>query len=330
MILYRIYGCGDPDIVYVWSVCMYLLMLLATFISAIYGYNLSARPDYDREIARKKAMGVVYKFIFQELNASKLAEEVTMKTYKNAKGLEWVLSGDKIYSDFRGSGHKTNDTGFVYDTKSASGSSTKIVFPRRQKDISDADGIAKKNYLGTGRHFYDGSDMVSKIMCLDKPLHENDAQEVPPITAEAGEGTGIIGSLCTNSPNRFFITYKKLDARWVNRVHKGISLDFMRAIIHRRYSDNIGVISWDENDEVWKFQGKINFDPVYAQEKKEYEDKWKEEHPDGPLTDDRFYPFANRNRTVWTLPKVFTENYFTDKDGNNICDRGCLFRIRYL
>lgn len=46
---------------------MYLMMLLATFLSAIYGYNLSARSDYDRDIAKKKAMAVIYKFNHQHV-----------------------------------------------------------------------------------------------------------------------------------------------------------------------------------------------------------------------------------------------------------------------
>lgn len=46
---------------------MYLMMLLATFMSAIYGYNLSVRSDYDRDIAKKKAMAVIYKFNHQHV-----------------------------------------------------------------------------------------------------------------------------------------------------------------------------------------------------------------------------------------------------------------------
>ena len=71
---------------------MYLLMLLATYMSAIYGYNLSIRPDYDRDVAHKKAAAVVYKFIYQHNAAKKIVLAVQREEYTAT--IPWVQPDD--------------------------------------------------------------------------------------------------------------------------------------------------------------------------------------------------------------------------------------------
>ena len=48
---------------------MYIVILLMTYVAAIYEYNLSVRQDYDRDIMRKKASAVFYKFDIQHTRA---------------------------------------------------------------------------------------------------------------------------------------------------------------------------------------------------------------------------------------------------------------------
>jgi len=333
---------------------MYLLMLLATFISAIYGYNLSARPDYDRDVPRKKAMSVVYKFLFQERNAVALIGRVNRGEYApdkvgGAYSIKWALPGDLVYADFSNSevDEYNKDTTLFYAQKSG-GESVEPFYLRKRGVSTTEQGQASKqslsdNYLEAGRRFYDGSEMVTKVICLDKAMQENGAKSCEPtpmLDPTSGELLGYTETCCNGSFN-YVVSYKKLDSRWVNRMHKGISLDFMNAIVDRDYTDNIGVIHWDEDkdcedttigggDETvkgcWVFQGKINFLPVFAKEMEEWEAAHVRE--DGRK---EYYPNELRDRATWDLPvNIFPKNYFEDKNHNTskMCEYGCLFKIR--
>ena len=318
---------------------MYLLMLLATFVSAIYGYNLSVRPDYDRDIAMKKAKGIVYRFNFQEMLVTSFMGRIASARYADTRNLYGVWAGDTVFADTNNTNNE--QTALTYAWKGNYDESENQVFYMRKKNNKGEDNTGEfafdaDDYLAAGRKFYDGSIMVSKVVCLNKAMYENDVATCTSAQDEDGNDMAVVsdengfsysGSCCTGNRNRFLVTYRSIDSRWINRIHRGISLDFMRAIVSRNYTDNIGVIHWDNDKEQWIFQGKINFGPVYALDQQAYE---LAHVNDPPRT--RYYPIDLRNRSIWELPKrVFDRNFFKDyKKAQNICESGCLFKIRYF
>ena len=134
---------------------MYLLMLLATFVSAIYGYNLSARVDYDRDIVRKKAMSMLYRFNYQAYVSNKLLFKVDMD--KNVDGHDYslgILPQDAMYA--------ASGTELVYEQ-----GADRQTFVLRGTGEDDSHSL---HMLPEGRNLYDSDEMVSKIYCL--PLNE--------------------------------------------------------------------------------------------------------------------------------------------------------------
>jgi len=315
---------------------MYLLMLLATFVSAIYGYNLSVRPDYDRDIAVKKAKGIVYRFNFQEDMVNSFLGRIAGGRYQD-RALYCVWPNDTAFADKHNEFNE--ETSLVYARKGDYSTSENQVFHMRKKNSKGEENGAEfssDDYLAAGRKFYDGSIMVSRVLCLNKPMEKDDVSTCTSAVDEEGhdlelvENNGVFqsGSCCASNRNRYLVTYRTIDSRWINRIHKGISIDLLKAVVGRAYTDNIGVIHWDETKEQWMFQGKINFGPVYAKELEEYENIHRTD--EDPRT--RYYPIAFRNRSDWAMPKrVFDRNFFKDyKKSRNICDAGCLFKIRFF
>ena len=44
---------------------------------------------------------------------------------------------------------------------------------------------------------------------------------------------------------------------------------------------------------------------------------------------DDYFPSTMKEKTAWTLPKgVFGQGFFKDMDGDNMCDKGCIFTIK--
>lgn len=306
---------------------MYLLMLLATFISAIYGYNLSVRADYDRDVAKKKAMGVVYRFMFQEKAAADLLHRISNGEYTNTGyGIRWLLPNDMVYADFDSNEVKYNNN--KYTTFFLKQNGTVDLFYLRKyanyktRSVNRNKGVDGENYLESGRRLFDGSVMMTKLLCLNKLMQDNGATNCTPDYVDPDNpSAGVVGTCCDRSEN-YLVSYRKIDSRWINRINQGISLDFMRAIVDRNYSDNIGIIHWENGN--WYFQGKINFSAAYAEEERKYEEAHKND--EGPT---KYFPDDRKNQATWKLPNyVFTENFFVDKNGENMCERGCLFRIR--
>ena len=313
---------------------MYLLMLLATFVSALYGYNLSVRADYDRIIPKRKAEGMVFKFIFQEDIAKSMAIEVGSGNYASVNGLSWMLSGDKLFADI-GDGPVTAENEMLYYLPRGETNSIPFYVKKIQAPASQRESTHER--LTAGHHFFDGDDMVSQVLCTTVELQNAGPGDIAgPVEAE-GELGQVIGSGCNTTVNRFLVTYKDIDPRWVNRITNGVTLDFMGAIAERRYTDNIGLITWDGHN--WNFHGKINFEPVYKADQLAWMARRAEaiaavQSEEGGTPEQNelagiaYYPLGDRERMEWQLPSVFTQNFFTDKDGHRICQRGCLFKIR--
>ena len=305
-------------------------MLLATFMSALYGYNLSARPDYDRDIPRKKAASLIYRFVFQHSFAADLLRRVK----NNDSGHEnppFILPGDVLYADTGGGANA--DYTLVYDQthpSASDGNGTK--FPLRKE------AGANRNYMQEGRKLISGDEMVSKVVCLDRLMTCTNADSGH-LLCRAADGSvgyakmceidvdpsmpGVITDTCC-VPSKalggtYLVSFMKLDARWKGRVSGTLSYDFWRAIEVRGFNENIGVITWNNN--AWQFKGRMHFYPSFQMEAH----NWLETHPN---TETDPFPLHRKFRTDWTLPvHVFTRDFFK-VNGKNYCDDGCLFRIK--
>lgn len=291
---------------------MYLVVLLATYLSAIYGYNLSVRPEFDRDIVRKKASSVIYKFnfhhnaVFNYIKAHSELEDAS----------DWVFPDDMVYAT------ENSRDGIIStaEYKSSISSTTKTI------DFGEDDS----KYLLTSHTLYGKDMMVSKVMCPalelykyderyegdDKPGSSDKVSCVPP---KNGEGA-VTGTCCDYRTGRYIISYRKLDARWLSRLTHKLSADMLWAIAERPFNYNIGVIMWDGDN--WVFSGRIRFAPVYYIDKQEY----MKEH--GAYA---YYPARYRKRTTWVISeKILPHDYFTDATGTDkdFCKDGCLMRIQ--
>lgn len=290
---------------------MYLLMLLATFLSAIYGYNLSARPDYDRDIPRKKAMAVLYRFSRHHYYAHRLAARIDSDT---TIAPAYVLPGDIMYA--RGEAEMTYDG--VSDT------------PVHY----NMDG-----YMEMGRRLYPKEEMTTKIICLDRPVwctnddHDDELCIGPDgnkgkarlceSTVDPSNPSLVLESCCEEAGargERYIVSYRIIDARWTDRVSNAINIDFWRALEGRKALDNIGIITKRE-DGKWEFRGKMNFKPSYERELREWETN--------EDTKNKVFPLAKRYVTNWILPNsIFDADFFKNYGGNNMCEDGCIFKIK--
>lgn len=290
---------------------MYLLMLLATFLSAIYGYNLSVRPDYDRDVPRKKAMAVIYKFFYQHNTMATLIAS-------QAPSAAWCQPGDLLYGE----------DDYVAQYKS-SGSEPES-FPMRRLDRDGHVLPGGRDIMQTGRSFYPSDQMVSKVLCPNGDLYDATAECTS--TEDPGGTGGVIDSCCVDH-KKYLISYSKLDARWRNRMTGLVSADFLWAVAQKDYKTNMGVITWKGTgtDRGWHFVGRTRIQAAYQEDKEKYIADEVTKNPD--LNPDSLeYPASLQLRTNWKLPPIFTENYFTKATGNaDMCqESGCLFRIQEI
>ena len=184
---------------------MYLMMLLATFMSAIYGYNLSVRSDYDRDIAKKKAMAVIYKFNHQHA--------AVVRAIKHGMNVPNIIDvplacpeGESCYNEQLGVNSSHYDMSFPFPSSTFSGSyidtsfsnkdSKRVVFYRSKylqkypMDVDQgyypifltrnlpSDGFSGcgdpcwvKNYatdsLVLGQSVFDENQMTSRLFCTN-------------------------------------------------------------------------------------------------------------------------------------------------------------------
>lgn len=301
---------------------MYLLMLLATFMSAIYGYNLSARPEYDRDIVRKKALAVLNRFNEQHRYVEALMARLGDSTV-NPGEPQYILPDDVAmggkdvdnpnnkYLMIYKQNHELANEDYEFYLKKIEGEST------------------SGNHMPMGRKLYPGDEMATKIVCLKTRLYCSEGTEYDcdgnvaescdvPVDESDPANRTITGTCCKSggaSGGKYLVTFKTLDAKWLSRISGKTSMDFMEALQSREYIENIGIINWE--NEAWKFQGKLRFLPSYEEAKLEWEDHHE---------DHEYFPSNEKNKTDWILPSFFDEEFFV-VDGINLCEKGCLFHI---
>lgn len=293
---------------------MYLLMLLATFMSAIYGYNLSIRPDYDRDIPHKKALAVQFKFNHQHSAAKKIALNAGAEVY-TGKGIPWMLPGDLIYAD---TAELNNDKQVLVYKQG--GHEVSIQVRKKKNDVGGTEG---DNIMRMGRTLFPSEMMTTQIVCPTKEIDEDDVGVACEPTKDEEGG---VTKTCCGDATAYFVSYRILDARWLNRLTNKVNADFMWAVAKKSYAENIGVVNWDNKRNAWVFTGKIGLYAVYRKDKEEFE----KTH-----NGDEIYPTSKRNRTEWVLPnKVFKSDFFKYMKGNSLrndmCKNGCLVKIEEI
>ncbi|MCM1323814.1 MAG: hypothetical protein NC218_06600 [Acetobacter sp.] len=296
---------------------MYLLMLLATYMSAIYGYNLSIRPDYDRDVPHKRAAAVVYKFTHHH-NAVKKVVNMIKSGDLSGKYLIWLLPEDFIYTK---DSNAKNEENIVLTYKQGS---HEVEIPLREKGRLGSDISGGENIMPPGRVLYGSDMMVSKILCPDNEIDETTVNPVCTPETDPSNPAVIKGSCCGKGGTSYLVSYRKLDARWLNRLTNQVNSDMFWAFGKEAYSNNIGVITWNGSN--WEFNGMIRLLAVYRKDK----EKFLEDHKDDPAA---FYSSSDANRTYWKMPnKVFKRDFFTDAEGKNkdFCKHGCLFKIETI
>lgn len=296
---------------------MYLLMLLATYMSAIYGYNLSIRPDYDRDVPHKRAAAVVYKFTHHH-NAAKRIVNMVKSGELSGKSLIWLLPNDIIYTKETNAKNEKN----IVLTYKQGGYDVDI--PLRAKGRLGADISGGENIMAPGRLLYDSDMMVTRILCPNKEIDDTSVNAACTPEVDPSNPAVIKGSCCGTGVASYLISYRKLDARWLNRLTNQVNSDMFWALGKEAYSNNIGVITWNGSN--WEFNGMIRLLAVYRKDK----EKFLEDHKDDPAV---FYSSSDTNRTYWKMPNtVFKHDFFTNVEGTDkdFCKHGCLFKIETI
>lgn len=331
---------------------MYLLILLMTYVSAIYEYNLSVRPDYDRDVARKKANAIFYKFNNQHVvvkdtlgfATGKLKNDETDKVDPTFPQPNTVFGASKDWceEDNKCKNDKLHATTLFY--KDAEGN--KIPFYLRPKgkfsvidgevqledesvDVDDNGNWYQKLMLLESQSLYDGSEMASKLLCINKQLHEAD---IVSCTSELTPEGHLSGTCCGGEEGRrILVSYKKIDPRWLNRLYNKINLDFIRALEPYQYYNNLGIIQWDEDKDRWIFTGKTSMYASYYNALQEWKEIQAEKTSSDSMYVEEEFPRFMKKVSTWELPEIFDVDFFVNIYDEEICkDIGCIFRINEL
>jgi hypothetical protein len=336
-----------------------------TYVSAIYEYNLSVRPDYDRDIARKKASAIFYKFDIQHAKVlrsisfvrSRLRDDgisfidptfpqpdtVFAGSYARCEG-DLICKNEKYHETtlfFEHNGYDIPiylrpecDNCAFCDGKTnncmldTDGDGKGDLSPPSSEGHGDNGEWYQKIMLTNEQALYDETEMASKVLCLKNKLYENTNESC----VSDKDDDGNLENTCCYEEDvyRVLVSYKRVDPRWLNRITNGIAMDFWRAIENRPFYTNLGIVQWDEGKDKWIFQGKTShlasYYDKYVEWKAQEEQRKLEE---GSSFVEKGIPRYISNVTTWELPDtVFDEDFFVDLNGNEMCkENGCIFRI---
>lgn len=327
---------------------MYLMMMLATYISMLFEFNLSARPEFNRDIPKKRAMAAVEKFLDHHKAVSSVVLKVQSKEsdHRDFRVL-YILPNDLVYVNNDISMANNNKNINLYYDQHENTNSDELFLLRDLDNNMESNGDRSLGYLRLGKTLYNNKEMISKVVCIKNSMNctgVEERDEEGKITKNAGclvgdglpkmcdipkdGASGLVEGSCCNklgsAGGSYLVSFKTIDARWMNRITGDISLDFLKAVENRPFNTNVGMIRWDEAKGHWYFTGKLRFAPAYEGEER----KWKEEHFK------QAFPSTKQNMLSWELPSgLFDRDFFkVDIDGEEIdyCKNGCLFTIRML
>ena len=303
---------------------MYLLMLLATFMAAIYGYNLSARPEYDRDIVRKRALSVLTRFDEQHRYVEGLVSRI--RKHRENHELPLYVLPDDVVTGGDNPNNPNNKYLLIYKQNHEL-AKEKFEFYQKKIEGESTSG----NYMPLGKKLYPADEMATKVVCLKTKLYcstgsefgcDGNRAETCDILIDASDPSNRqISDTCCKagaSPGgKYLVTFKAIDAKWLSRITGKISMDFMEALQSREFNQNVGIINWENG--AWKFQGKLRFLPSYEEAKLKWE-------ADPAHSDSDYFPSKEKNKTVWILPSFFGEDFFK-VNGEDMCEKGCIFHI---
>ena len=330
-----------------------------TYVSAIYEYNLSVRPDYDRDVAKKKASAIFYKFDIQHAVAMRTVNFVTSMVKADGSRVDPTFPQPNTI--FAASYDDCEDKSLCKTDKMH----TSTLFFRQDDGTAvpvylrpecagckicdgldedcdgdssiwaDEDGNAYERVLLTlEQSLYNEDEMASKLLCLNKKLHEDDIESCSSDSYRDGEGN-LTGTCCgTDEGHRVLVSYKSVDPRWLNRLTNSVNLDFWRAMEDRAWYTNLGIIQWDEDKDRWIFNGKTSLYASYYDRLQEWNAQEAEKvanDSSGTYVEEKM-PKYLRRITSWELPEFFDEDFFVAYDGvTDLCKRnGCIFRINEM
>ena len=337
-----------------------------TYVAAIYEYNLSVRQDYDRDVMRKKATAVFYKFDIQHtraLNAigfvtglKKKSDGVTpvdstfpqpnmifANSYDKCQGISacknnnyhsttlFFKSGDDYVPIFlRPECEDCLPCDGTREDCSIQSEDGTVIRGASSIDYGDDGSYYQRILMTPEQSFYGEDEMASKLLCLSNNLYdEYEGLEIKDCESPKDDEGRLMGSCCSEDGiKKALVSYKTVDPRWLNRISNGISMDFWRAIENRRFYTNLGIIQWDEKQKRWVFRGKTGLYAAYYQDDKKWKEQEAEIMENDPNHIEKRLPRYMRYKTTWVLPEYFGEDFFKSMDGQEMCKKnGCIFRL---
>lgn len=184
---------------------MYLWVVLATFITILYSFNISIRADMDRVHAETKAGIVLTKF---------RAQHNAVKEYLNSQAPE--KTGQTRVTYYPGDGFNSTTGADLSKDGSA-----------QEGGINYRNEIEK--YLPVG--YEPDGETVSKVFCL-----ENGNPASPQCAS------GADGSCCSNEyMGVYVVSFRTIPSRWINKITKLPNADLLGAMAHTNgYGSNFG------------------------------------------------------------------------------------------
>lgn len=175
---------------------MYLWIVIATFVTLLYSYNLGVRADYDRALAETKAQVVLTKF---------LAQHNAVKEYLNEQATE-----------------KTGMTRVPYYPGDGYNSTTGADFASDGSQVQNGINYKIKvdKYLPFG--YEADQETVTKVFCIkDGEINGNGPQ-----CESAGEGS------CCSDPftGIYVVSFRPIPSRWFNHTTNMPNADMIGAM----------------------------------------------------------------------------------------------------
>ena len=178
---------------------MYLWIVIATFITLLYSYNIGLRADYDRVLAETKAQVVLTKF---------MAQHNAVKEYLNSQAPE--KTGDTRVSYYPGDGYN-----------STTGANLASDGSEVENGVNYKERLA--NYLPYG--YNPDEETITKVFCIKN----GDNSEVN------GNGQQCVsdanGSCCSDEfTGIYVVSFREIPSRWINHVTKLPNADLIGAM----------------------------------------------------------------------------------------------------
>ncbi len=209
---------------------MYLWVILATFIVALYSYNLPVRSDLDRLYAETKASVVITKF---------RALHNGVKDYFNSQAPS--KTGQTYVTYYPGDG--------VNISAESTGTQDGTIIQAQELSADDIRKYLPVGYASSSSSIEDmatingGGEIVSKVFCFENGD-----------TTQQCVSTENSHSCCSNSCSEdtctgiYVVSFSQMPSRWINKITLNPNADMKTAIAKvRGYGETFGYTDTIEN-----------------------------------------------------------------------------------